>query len=72
MDFLSAKELVTQTGHSVDEWPFVILKELIDNALDAAEEADNRHFSGNKHRKQQGSSRQPGGYAIMMCKMVRI
>ena len=40
MDFFSAKELVTQTGHSVDEWPLVILKELIDNALDAAEEAD--------------------------------
>jgi len=40
MDFFSAKELVTQTGRSVDEWPLVILKELIDNALDAAEEAD--------------------------------
>ena len=40
MDFFSPKELVTQTGHSVDEWPLVILKELIDNALDACEEAD--------------------------------
>lgn len=40
MDFFSEKELTTQTGHSIDEWPLVILKELIDNALDACEEAD--------------------------------
>src|SRR5262245_11971270 len=40
MDFFSAKELVTQTGHQVGEWPFVIVKELLDNALDACEEAD--------------------------------
>lgn len=40
MDFFSKKELVTQTGHNVDEWPLVILKELIDNALDACEEGD--------------------------------
>lgn len=40
MDFFSEKELVTQTGHEVGEWPLVILKELIDNALDACEEAD--------------------------------
>jgi hypothetical protein len=40
MDFFSKKELVTQTGHSVDEWPLVVVKEMIDNALDACEEAD--------------------------------
>ncbi len=40
MDFFSEKELVTQTGHSRDEWPLVILKELIDNSLDACEERD--------------------------------
>lgn len=40
MDFFSVKELVTQTGHEIREWPLVILKELIDNALDACEEAD--------------------------------
>lgn len=40
MDFFSAKELTTQTGHGVDEWPLVFLKETIDNALDACEEAD--------------------------------
>jgi DNA topoisomerase VI subunit B len=40
MDFFSEKELVTQTGHQVEEWPLVAVKELIDNALDACEEAD--------------------------------
>ncbi len=39
LDFFSIKELVAQTGHDVSDWPLVILKELIDNALDAAEEA---------------------------------
>jgi hypothetical protein len=40
MDFFSEKELVTQTGHEREEWPLVILKELIDNSLDACENAD--------------------------------
>ncbi len=40
LDFLSRKELVAQTGHQVAEWPLVCLKELVDNALDACEEAD--------------------------------
>lgn len=40
MDFFSEKELVTQTGHSREEWPLVFLKESIDNALDACEEHD--------------------------------
>jgi len=40
MDFFSKKELVTQTGHDIAEWPLVCLKELMDNALDAAEEAE--------------------------------
>src|SRR5262249_51045588 len=40
MDFFSEKELVTQTGHNRDEWPLVILKELLDNSLDACEDAD--------------------------------
>jgi DNA topoisomerase VI subunit B len=39
-EFCSQKELVNQTGHSVEAWPLVILKELVDNALDAAEEAE--------------------------------
>jgi DNA topoisomerase VI subunit B len=40
VDFFSERELVTQTGHGKDEWPLVIVKELLDNALDACEEAD--------------------------------
>jgi len=40
MDFFSQKELETQTGHGRHEWPFVIIKELVDNALDACEEHD--------------------------------
>lgn len=40
MDFFSEKELIHQTGHAVEEWPLVIVKELIDNALDACEDQD--------------------------------
>ncbi|MRG55290.1 hypothetical protein GF108_06795 [Phyllobacterium sp. SYP-B3895] len=39
LDFASEKELQAQTGHEVDDWPLVVLKELMDNALDACEEA---------------------------------
>ena len=39
LDFCSERELTKQIGHGVDHWPLVILKELTDNALDAAEEA---------------------------------
>ena len=38
LDFGSERELVKQIGHPVDKWPLVVLKELIDNAIDAAEE----------------------------------
>ena len=40
LDFFSEKELTTQTGHPIEEWPCVFLKETIDNALDACEESD--------------------------------
>jgi DNA topoisomerase VI subunit B len=40
MEFCTRRELVNQTGHDVYEWPLVVLKELADNALDAAEEAE--------------------------------
>ena len=40
MEFCSERELVNQTGHGAYEWLLVILKELVDNALDAAEEAE--------------------------------
>jgi hypothetical protein len=39
-DFASIPELIKQTGQPPENWPLVILKELIDNALDEAEEAD--------------------------------
>jgi DNA topoisomerase VI subunit B len=40
MDFFSEDELRVQTGHDISEWPLVIVKELVDNALDACEDAD--------------------------------
>lgn len=40
LDFCSRKELIAQTGHQPEQWPLVILKELVDNALDACEEAE--------------------------------
>jgi DNA topoisomerase VI subunit B len=38
-DFVGQRELTTQTGHPPEEWPTVLLKELVDNALDECEEA---------------------------------
>jgi DNA topoisomerase VI subunit B len=40
MEFCTRRELVNQTGHDVYEWPLVVLKELVDNAIDACEEAE--------------------------------
>ena len=39
LDFASTRELTAQIGHPSHQWPEVVLKELVDNALDAAEEA---------------------------------
>ena len=39
LEFCSRKELVAQTGHEPEAWPLVVLKELVDNAIDACEEA---------------------------------
>src|SRR5579872_5630695 len=39
LDFCSRRELVAQIGHEVADWPLVIVKELVDNALDACEES---------------------------------
>jgi hypothetical protein len=39
-EFCGEKELTAQTGHPPEDWPLVILKELVDNALDAAQEAE--------------------------------
>jgi DNA topoisomerase VI subunit B len=40
LDFVGQRELVAQIGHSATQWPLVVLKELVDNALDACEEAE--------------------------------
>jgi DNA topoisomerase VI subunit B len=40
MEFCSERELQNQTGHAIHDWPLVVAKELIDNALDACEEAE--------------------------------
>src|SRR5262245_38558046 len=40
MEFCSERELQNQTGHSLYEWPLVVGKEVMDNALDACEEAE--------------------------------
>ena len=40
MEFCTKRELQNQTGHSAYDWPLVVLKELMDNALDACEEAE--------------------------------
>ena len=42
MEFCTEKELVAQTGHEAHKWPLVVIKELVDNALDACEEAEPR------------------------------
>jgi hypothetical protein len=38
LDYASEKELSAQIGHGRSQWPLVILKELVDNAIDACEE----------------------------------
>ena len=40
MEFCTRRELVNQTGHHESEWPLVVLKEGVDNAVDAAEDAE--------------------------------
>ena len=40
MEFCSERELQNQTGHSLHDWPLVVGKEIVDNALDACEEAE--------------------------------
>jgi DNA topoisomerase VI subunit B len=39
LEFFSEKELMMQIGYDQDRWPVALLKELIDNALDACEVA---------------------------------
>jgi hypothetical protein len=39
MEYFTRDELVRQCGHSQSPWPILLLKELLDNALDACESA---------------------------------
>jgi DNA topoisomerase VI subunit B len=39
LDFFSEKELTAQVGHGKADWPLVLVKELLDNSIDAAEDA---------------------------------
>jgi len=39
LDFVGKRELTAQIGHPVEEWPLVILKEVVDNGIDSCEEA---------------------------------
>lgn len=40
LEYFTERELVYQCGRPLEEWPLVVVKELVDNALDAAETAD--------------------------------
>lgn len=40
MEFFNEKELQMQIGHSRQYWPIALLKELVDNSLDACENGD--------------------------------
>src|SRR4051812_11928159 len=39
LDFANERELTAQIGHRPEQWPQVAVKELVDNSLDACEEA---------------------------------
>ena len=39
LEFFSEKELQLQIGHGRERWPLALVKELIDNSLDACESA---------------------------------
>jgi hypothetical protein len=61
LEFCSKKELIAQTGHDSVDWPLVILKELVDNALDACEEA------GIAPEITIEVSTEPGGAAVIVA-----
>lgn len=39
LDFFSKRELVAQTGHGTEWWPEMVVKELVDNSVDAMEQS---------------------------------
>ena len=62
LDFASAKELTAQTGHAVDDWPLVIVKELLDNAHRRLRGGRYRpcHHRGGRRRRNPVSDNGPG------------
>ena len=46
LEYFTEKELTLQTGHTPERWPEVVLKELIDNALDACSGCKNGYLRG--------------------------
>jgi hypothetical protein len=46
MEFFSTKELAQQIGAQPADWPIFLLKELIDNGLDAAERLSGYQVAG--------------------------
>ncbi|MBD3343290.1 MAG: hypothetical protein GF353_29610, partial [Candidatus Lokiarchaeota archaeon] len=40
MEFFTEKELRMQIGFSKEKWPVALVKELVDNSLDACESAN--------------------------------
>jgi hypothetical protein len=61
LEFASVRELVAQTGTSPDDWPLMLVRELIDNALDAAEE-------GRRAIGLYVSADRGGGVASVICR----
>ena len=58
-EFVSESELVKQIGHPVEDWPLVIVKERVDNALDEAEEAGVPPDDRDRRRRHRGAGRSP-------------
>jgi hypothetical protein len=71
MEFCTEKELVAQTGHESYEWPLVVAKELVDNSIDACEEAGvARHYGRHLDRPGQKADRHRGqrsGHSTCHC-----
>ncbi len=57
MEFCTEKELVAQTGHESYVWPLVVVKELVDNSIDACEEAGVAPVISVAIRSDQGGKR---------------
>ena len=57
-DFCSERELVAQTGHEKEEWPFISVRELLDSILDFTSRTSSRAGYVSPSRGQQGNALQ--------------